>query len=101
MAWGVPMRELAFLAAVLLASTAHGASPSPPKAPQALVIVTCKVDDLTGQLGRHGVDADGHYDETSAAKGWRDLELHLDKGLEYECKREIAQLEDATQYMPQ
>lgn len=85
-----------FLAAVLLASTAHGASPSPP-APQVLVVVSCRVDDLTGQPGRHGVDpVTGKYDETKAAKGWRDLELRVNpRTLEYDCKREAVPLEDA------
>lgn len=94
----------AFLAAVLLASTAHGASPSPPKkAPQVLAVIACKTIDMTGQKGRHGVDpVTGAYDETSAAQGWRDLELYINpRTLEYECKREVLPLEDAvTMYWP-
>lgn len=73
-----------------------------PKAPQTLVVVACKADDLTGKPGRHGVDpVTGQYDKTAAAKGWRDLELHINKNLEYDCKRELLPLEDAvTMYWP-
>lgn len=77
---------LTFLAAVLLASTAHGASPSPPKAPTTINLIACRVDDLTGQKGRHGVDpVTGKFNESSAAKGWRDLELRIEHGV-LECK---------------
>lgn len=66
------------------------ATAAPPPAPQTLVIIACKADDLTGQPGRH--------DPAMAAKGWRDLELHVNENNEYECKREIAQIEDAAIY---
>lgn len=96
------MRPLSFLALVLLASTAHAASPSPPiEAPHSIVLVACRVDDLTGQRGRHGVDEDGTYHPEMAALNWRDYELHADKGGDFECKRELLDnLEDATQFAP-
>lgn len=56
-----------------------------------LIVVACRVDDLTGQPGRH--------DPTLAARGWRDLELHLEGG-ELQCKRERLDLEDGTPYSP-
>ena len=73
-------------------------APSLPAAMQSLVVVACQVDDVTGQPGRFGVDENGVYHEEMAAKGWRDLELRLDKGLEYVCKREVLPLEDAVTY---
>lgn len=63
------------------------ATAEPPKAPQTVVIIGCRVDDLTGQPGRQDPDL--------AAKGWKDLEWHFDKGLELQCKREVVPLEDA------
>jgi hypothetical protein len=55
-----------------------------------LVIIACRVDDLTGQPGRH--------DPELAAKGWRDLELHIVNG-ELQCRREVLyDLQDATQF---
>lgn len=60
------------------------------KAPQSLVIVACRVDDLTGLPGRHDPDF--------AAKNWRDLEVHKNKNGEAECKREVVQIEDAALY---
>jgi hypothetical protein len=59
---------------------------APPPAPQTLVIIGCRVDDLTGQPGRQ--------DPELAAKDWRDLEWHFDKGLELQCKREVVPLQD-------
>lgn len=76
------MRTLfAFLAVVLVASTAHGASPSPPKAPTSLAAVACRVDDWTGKrpLPENVMPVD-----TGAYK-WHDLELHVEHG-ELECK---------------
>lgn len=76
-------------------------APPPPAAMQSLVVVACQTIDVTGQPSRpgqpprHGVDAEGVYHEEQSAKGWRDLELRLDKGLEYVCKREVLPLEDA------
>jgi hypothetical protein len=61
-------------------------------APQSIVIVACKVDDLTGQPGRQ--------DPNLAAKGWRDLELHINENQEYECKREVLHLEDGAIFGP-
>ncbi|MGH6792058.1 MAG: hypothetical protein ACRECF_04895 [Methyloceanibacter sp.] len=59
-----------------------------PPAPQSLVIVACRVVDLTGLPGRH--------DPAMAARDWRDLDLYINpKSLEYECKREQVDLEDA------
>jgi hypothetical protein len=49
-------------------------------APNTLVFVSCRVDDLTGQPGRH--------DPAMAAQGWRDLELHVQNG-QYECRRTV------------
>jgi hypothetical protein len=60
------------------------------KAPTTIVIIGCRVDDLTGKEGRQ--------DPTLAAKNWRDLEWHFDKGNELECKREVVPLEDASLY---
>jgi hypothetical protein len=72
---------------------------APPKAPTTLVIIACRVDDMTGQPGRHGVDADGVYHPEQAAHGWRDLELKVIDG-EYSCKREVTELEDNALYSP-
>lgn len=66
------------------------ATAAPPPAPQTLVIIACKADDLTGQPGRH--------DPAMAAHGWRDLELHINGNNEYECKRIVVPLEDAAIY---
>lgn len=61
------------------------------RAPNELVFVSCRVDDLTGQPGRH--------DPAMAAKNWRDLELHVNENQEYECKREVvSNIEDASQF---
>jgi hypothetical protein len=58
-----------------------------PPSPQTLVIIGCRVDDLTGQPGRH--------DPSLAAKGWRDLEWHQDpEDFSYSCKREVVPLQD-------
>lgn len=62
------------------------AADSPPP-PQTIVVVGCKVDDLTGQPGRQDPDL--------AARGWRDLEWHYDRGNELECKREEIPLTDS------
>jgi hypothetical protein len=62
------------------------ASAAPPPAPQTLVIIGCRVDDLTGQAGRQDPDL--------AAKGWRDLEWHFDAELNLQCKREVVPLQD-------
>ena len=91
------------LAAGLLVPVQEAKQPptAPPPAPQSLVVVACQTIDLTGQPGRHGVDTVGVYHEEQAAKGWRDLELKLDRGLEYVCKREALPLEDAvTMFWP-
>jgi len=91
---------LAFIFLSIFCITLAGAAPPPPPvAPQALVLVICKVDDLTGQPGRHGVDpVTGKYDPSKAAKNWRDLELHLTKGLEYECRRDVLPLFDVVTF---
>lgn len=66
-------------------------------APTSIVIVSCKVIDMTGLPGRHGVDAAGNYHEEWSARDWRDLELYVNpRTQEYECRREVLQLEDAT-----
>lgn len=80
---------LLFLTLVLLASTAHGL----PRPQTDLVIIACRVDDLTGQPGRQNPEM--------AAKNWRDLEWHLNDSLEYECKRVVLRLEDSTPYQMQ
>lgn len=67
------------------------ATAKPPEPPQTIVIIACRVDDLTGQEGRQDPDL--------AAKGWRDLEWHLDAGGELECKREVVPLTDAVTLM--
>jgi hypothetical protein len=56
-----------------------------PPAPQTLVVIGCRVDDLTGQPGRQ--------DPELAAKGWRDLEWHF-QDAELQCKREVIPLQD-------
>ncbi len=58
-----------------------------PPPPQTIVVIACRTDDFTGQPGRQDPDL--------AAKGWRDLEWHFDKGNELECKREVIPLEDS------
>jgi hypothetical protein len=65
----------------------------PPAPPTTLVVIGCRVDDLTGQPGRQ--------DPEFAAKGWKDLEWHINKNLELECKREVLVLEDAVTLMAQ
>jgi hypothetical protein len=55
------------------------------KAPTDVVVIGCRVDDLTGQAGRQ--------DPALAAKDWRDLEWHIEGG-ELQCKREVSQLQD-------
>ena len=80
------LRALLLFVAAVLATSAVSAG-SPPHSPTSLVIIACRVDDLTGQPGR--------LDPALAAKNWRDLEWHLDNGLEMECKREQLDLEDA------
>jgi hypothetical protein len=68
--------------------------PESPRAPQVFAIISCRADDLTGQPGRHGVDpVTGQYDSTSAAKNWRDLELHFNGG-ELECRRQLTPVYD-------
>jgi hypothetical protein len=63
------------------------ASAASPPAPQTLVIIGCRVDDLTGQPGRQ--------DPSLAAKGWRDLEWHQDpEDFSFSCKREVIPLQD-------
>lgn len=57
-----------------------------PLPPQSIVVIACRVDDLTGQPGRQ--------DPNLAARGWRDLEWHFDRGNQLECKREIVDLQD-------
>jgi hypothetical protein len=81
------MRFLVLLGMLLFPAIVHAA----PAAPQTVVIIGCRVDDLTGQPGRQ--------DPELAARNWRDLEWHFDKGLELECKREVVPLEDAVAMM--
>src|SRR5262245_14680279 len=87
---GSTMRAVyAFLALVLIASTAHGASPSPGQ--NSLVIVACKVVDWTGKRPLP--------ENVFPAQGWKDLELFINDNQEYECKREVAEdLQDAALY---
>jgi hypothetical protein len=59
------------------------ATAAPPQAPTTLVIVACRVDDLTDQ-NRYPM----------APKHFRDLEWHVNKSLELECKREEMPVED-------
>jgi len=73
---------------MIAASTAVAA----PHSPNSLVIVACRVDDVTGQPGR--------FDPSHAAPGWRDYELHIEKG-ELECQRDtLDSLVDATEFAP-
>lgn len=79
------MKSLLLLVGIsLFPLWATAASPPPP---QTVVIVGCRVDDLTGQPGRQ--------DPTLSAHGWRDLEWHYDRGNEIECKREEVPLTDS------
>jgi hypothetical protein len=55
------------------------------KAPTTVVVIGCRVDDFTGQAGRH--------DPALAARDWRDLEWRFEGG-ELSCKREVSPLED-------
>ena len=67
-----------------------------PPAPQQIAVISCRADDLTGQPGRHGVtmvDGKPVFDPESAAKNWRDLELHVVDG-ELQCKRQLIAIED-------
>src|SRR5262245_4714554 len=82
------VRALLFL--VGLGSLPIMAEAAPPP-PQTVVVISCRVDDLTGLPGRQ--------DPTFAAKGWRDLEWHFDAGNELECKREEVPLQDGVALM--
>jgi hypothetical protein len=55
-----------------------------------LVIVACRVDDMT--------DKRPLPDNVFPARGWKDLELHLNEALEYECRREIIKPQDKEVY---
>jgi hypothetical protein len=76
---------LRLAAAVLILS---GISATAAVPPTSLAIIACRVDDLTGQEGRH--------DPAMAARNWRDLELHIVDG-ELQCKREVVDLVDKVQ----
>jgi hypothetical protein len=80
---GIIIVSVAMFLAWCAASMAMAAEPAPP---QTLVIIGCRVDDLTGQEGRQ--------DPELAAKNWRDLEWHFNKAGELECKREVVPLQD-------
>jgi len=77
------IKELLLLIGLLTYPIMAEAVPIPPTT---IVIIGCRVDDFTGQPGRH--------DPNLAAKGWKDLEWHVTDGLELECKREEIPLED-------
>lgn len=66
------------------------AKDSPP-APQAIVLVSCRTDDLTGR-------AHNPQDGT-APHNYRDLEPHVVNG-ELQCKRVEVELQDASLYSP-
>jgi hypothetical protein len=57
-----------------------------PAAPQTVILIVCRIDDLTGLPGRH--------DPAMAARNWRDLEPHI-VNAEIDCKRQRIDLEDA------
>jgi hypothetical protein len=75
---------LLIVGAAIICMTVAAVAGSPP-APQTLVIIGCRVDDLTGQPGRQ--------DPELAAKGWRDLEWHFEDA-ELQCKREVVPMQD-------
>jgi hypothetical protein len=83
------MKALLLLVGLLYFPVMAEAGPPPP--PQTVIIVSCRVDDLTGQPGRQ--------DPALAARGWMDLEWHFDKGNELECKREELPLTDSVALM--
>ena len=99
------MRKVPFILAGVVAMTtayAEAAPPTPqfaiqapdsPRAPQAIAVFSCRVDDLTGKPGRFGVDENGVYHPELAARNWRDLELHIEGG-EIECKRQLVEIQD-------
>jgi hypothetical protein len=71
-------------ALVLLSTAAIAGVP----APQTIVLISCRVNDLTGQEGRQ--------DPNFAAKDWRDLEWRQNpKDFSLECRRDVIPLEDA------
>lgn len=82
------MKRLA-LAALILFGGEFGAALAEPHAPQTLVIVACRVDDLTGTRTPPGDPGS----VVMPSKDWRDLELHIAGG-EYQCKREQVDLVD-------
>jgi hypothetical protein len=86
----LPLWALFLLIFALLTILGEDASAAGVPAPTSIVIVACKVDDLTGQPGRQ--------DPNLAAKGWRDLELHINSNQEYECKREVLDLVDGSYF---
>lgn len=76
------MREIIFAALLFVGGdlgAAHAAKDAP-SAPNSIVLIACRVDDLTGVAGRQ--------DPAMAAHGWRDLEWHVENG-QYECRREV------------
>ena len=84
-------RLMTELIAVLALLVVSGPAAADVAAPNSLVFVSCRVDDLTGQPGRQ--------DPAMAARNWRDLELHINGNQEYECKRElITNVEDSSQF---
>lgn len=93
------MRALSLAVALILASAAAYAGKEPTDhptqtekvmAPQSLVFVVCRVDDLTGTRPPPGTPGA----EVMPAPGWKDLELRVVDG-EYQCKRMQIDLEDA------
>lgn len=82
------MRDLVALFIVATGLWIGGAHAANEKS--SLVIIACRVDDLTGQPGRH--------DPNLAARGWRDLELHVEDG-QVQCKRIVLyDLQDSAQF---
>lgn len=77
---------LRYILALMLVATAGAALAAPVPPPQSIVVISCRVDDLTGQAGRQ--------DPELAARGWRDLEWHYSGG-EIDCKREEIALTDS------
>ena len=70
--------------------------------PQSLVIVACRVDDLTGTRTPPGSPGAVVMPVDQGVHKYRDLELHINENQEYECKRVRLDLEDAVaqNYLP-
>ena len=93
------MRKVPFIVAGVVAMTTAYAEAAPPtkepqvaiqapdspRAPQAIAVISCQVDDM-------GFDT--LPDNVLPSREWRNLDWHRDKGGNLICKRELVEIED-------